>query len=156
MHTYFTDTEMKRNKQHGHITNHYAHRRRASIHCTGLFLPEQPSSSSTADTVSDAVLIEKLINFFKSSAVIPANQTPTRPPGTNFISVLMAGDPLHGNIWSLKVPFIEYCLIKVKLRELYAEFNFRFELLSKAECNSDNQTFHYPLLPPEVPPLVLC
>lgn len=51
---------------------------------------------------------------------------------------------------------MEYCLIKVKLRELYAEFNFWYELLSKTECNSDNQTFHYPLLPPEVPPLDLC
>lgn len=49
---------------------------------------------------------------------------------------------------------MEYCLIKVKLRELYAEFNFWCELLPKTECNSDNQTFHYLLLPPEVPLLV--
>lgn len=68
----------------------------------------------------------------------------------------MTWDPLRGNIWSLKVPFMEYCLIKAKLRELYAEFNFWYELLSKTECNSDNQTFHYLLLPPEVPPLRLC
>lgn len=147
---------------HAHITNHYssAHSRwRASIYYTSLFVPEQQSGCSVADStaMSDAALIEKLINFLKSSAVILANQTPVWPHETNFTSALNGWGPsawLHGNIWSLKVPFIEYCLIKVKLRELYAEFNFCHELLSKTECNSDNQTFHYPLLPPEVPPLL--
>lgn len=46
--------------------------------------------------MSDAVLIEKLINFLKSSAVIPANQSLARPRETNFISVLMTGDPQRG------------------------------------------------------------
>lgn len=88
---------------HAHITNHYLSAQihsSASIYYTSLFLPEQQSSCSIADTtaVSDAVLIEKLINFLKSSAVTPENQTPVRPPETNCISVLMAGDPLLGYV----------------------------------------------------------
>lgn len=82
---------------HAHITSAQRHWS-ASVYYTSLFLPEQQSSCSVAHTtaVSDAVLIEKLINFFKSSTVIPAHQTPVCPPETNCISVLMAGDPLLG------------------------------------------------------------
>lgn len=91
-----------------------------------LRLPRQPPRRSTS-AVSHAVLIEKLINFLKSSAVISANQTPVCPPGDQLYISPNDGGPaawLRGNIWSFKVPFMEYCLIKVKLRELYAEFNF--------------------------------
>lgn len=119
-----------------------------------LRLPQQPPRRS-ASAVSHAVLIEKLINFLKSSAVISANHTPVCPPGDRLYISPNDGGPtawLRGNIWSFKVPFMEYCLIKVKLRELYAEFNFlpRIIVGNKTECNSDNQTFHYPLFPPEV------
>lgn len=48
---------------------------------------------------------------------------------------------------------MEYCLIKIKLRELYVEFNFWNKLLLKTECSSHHKTFHYALLPPEVPSL---
>lgn len=117
------------------------------VHQSVCFLPEQQSSCSIAHTtaMSDAVLIEKLINFLKSSAVIPADQNPSASSWDQLYIILNGWGPsawLHGNIWSLKAPFIEYCLIKVKLPELYAEFNFCYEILVKTECNSDNQTFH--------------
>lgn len=88
-------------KPHTQITNHYSSAQRhwsASVYCISLFLPEQQCSCSKADTtaMSDAVLIEKLINFLKSSAVIPANQSLAWPRETNFISVLMTWDPQRG------------------------------------------------------------
>lgn len=84
-------------------------------------LPELPSLQQPL-AVSDAALIEKLINFLKTSAVNPA----PLPRERARISLNGWGRTawLLGNIWSLKAPFMEYCLIKIKLRELYVEFNF--------------------------------
>ena len=84
--------------------------------------------------MSDVALIEKLINFLKSSAVTPANQIVAGSPEANFTSALMAGDLLRryvGTFGHWKYHLWEYCLIKVKLTELYAEFNFSYELLSE-------------------------
>lgn len=46
--------------------------------------------------MSDVPLIEKLINFLKTSAVSPANQTALPSPETKRASVLMAGDAMLG------------------------------------------------------------
>lgn len=81
-----------------HITSAQRHWS-ASVFHTSLFLPKQQSSCSAADTtaVSDAVLIEKLINFFEViSCHSHKSDSCSPPPETNCISVLMAGDPLRG------------------------------------------------------------
>lgn len=43
------------------------------------------------------------------------------------------------NIWSLNAPFMEYCLIKDKLRELCTEFNF---IDSVNSCKEDSNYRH--------------
>lgn len=50
-----------------------------TLKCISLLHKYFPPGAADSTAVSEAFLIEKLINFLKSSAVSPANHTPLHP-----------------------------------------------------------------------------